>query len=109
MTEGAPRAATGTTDAQGKYRLTTFEKDDGAMIGKHTVTIAQGGATSGAGMDAENPDDAAYGAAMGAAASGKPAAAGEEGGIPVNYANPKTSGLEREVTKAGPNQFDFDL
>ena len=107
MTDGAPRAAFGTTDAEGKFRLTTFEENDGAMVGKHTVTISNAAAVGGEGMSPEDPS-AAYGEAMQAAASGTPASGGE-GGIPVKYANPKTSGLEREVTQGGPNEFDFEL
>src|SRR5262245_55739232 len=36
---GAPRPAFGTTDAAGDFQLTTFEPNDGAVIGTHVVTI----------------------------------------------------------------------
>ena len=36
---GAPRLAVGTTDEAGNYRLTTFEPNDGAIIGSHVVTV----------------------------------------------------------------------
>ena len=35
----APRTASGQTDETGHYRLTTFEPDDGAVIGEHAVTV----------------------------------------------------------------------
>lgn len=35
------RPASGVTDAHGNYRLKTFEADDGAILGKHAVTIAK--------------------------------------------------------------------
>jgi hypothetical protein len=39
LCKGAPRLATGTTDAAGNYQLTTFEPNDGAVIGNHVVTV----------------------------------------------------------------------
>ena len=33
------RVGVGSTDKDGKYRLTSFQINDGAKIGKHTVTI----------------------------------------------------------------------
>jgi hypothetical protein len=106
MAPGAPRAAIGTTNSQGKFQLTTFEENDGAVIGKHAVTISKSGADQPAGgMDAMNPSDA-YGQAMGAAASGTGA---EEGELPARYANPQSSGLEAEVTRDGTNDFTFPL
>jgi len=39
MMERAPRGATGTTDANGNYKLTTFDTNDGALVGTHKVTV----------------------------------------------------------------------
>jgi hypothetical protein len=36
---GRGRSAVGTTDAAGRYTLTTFRPGDGAILGRHTVTI----------------------------------------------------------------------
>ncbi|MCY2991580.1 MAG: hypothetical protein NTY19_27460 [Planctomycetota bacterium] len=33
------RGATGTTDAEGKFTLTTYKAGDGATVGKHYVTV----------------------------------------------------------------------
>lgn len=33
------RPATGTTDAQGRFTLTTFKSGDGAVLGEHVVTV----------------------------------------------------------------------
>jgi hypothetical protein len=33
------RTATGTIDAEGRYRLTTFKSGDGALLGRHRVTV----------------------------------------------------------------------
>jgi hypothetical protein len=38
--EGRPgRVALGITDDQGRFKLTTYVNDDGAIVGKHTVTV----------------------------------------------------------------------
>lgn len=33
------RVALGMTDKDGRFKLTTYENDDGAIVGKHTVTV----------------------------------------------------------------------
>ena len=35
------RPATGVTDAEGRYRLTTISSDDGAPLGSYSVSIAK--------------------------------------------------------------------
>lgn len=35
------RSASGVTDAEGKFRLTTYDTNDGAVIGKHKVSLSQ--------------------------------------------------------------------
>jgi hypothetical protein len=105
MAPGAPRAAIGNTDSQGRYRLTTFKPNDGAVPGTHAVTIVKM-ETSGQDISADKPG-AAYGAAMKAAATGKRPA--QAGGIPGKYSDPKLGGLTAEVKKGGPNEFTFDL
>jgi hypothetical protein len=104
----SPRVAQGITDSQGKFRLTTFENFDGAVLGEHQVTIARNKANpeiSGASVD--NPS-AAYGAGMAAAAAGNMEAISKNE-LPVKYADPSTSGLKETVTKTGPNDFTFKL
>jgi len=62
-----------------------------------------------AGMSADKPN-ADYGKAMMQAAMGtKSQGETEPGGIPAKYKDAKTSGLEKTVTKQGPNQFEFKL
>ena len=79
------RPATGTTDADGRYRLSTFAKDDGALVGRHKVTITK-----------RVPiNDQPY--------------APERSEIPANYGTAATSGLEADVAAPGPNEFEFPL
>ena len=41
--ESGERPASGTTDDNGRFRLGTFEIDDGAIVGKHHVAITARG------------------------------------------------------------------
>jgi hypothetical protein len=106
LAEGAARAGYGTTDDAGKFQLSTYGANDGAVLGSHTVTIVKPTETvTGAGMSPDDPD-AGYAAAMAQAAQGGSAV---KGVLPDKYANPNTSGLTADVTQAGPNEFTFAL
>jgi hypothetical protein len=106
MAEGAPRAAIGTTDSQGRYQLTTFKPNDGAVVGKHTVTIVGPAGTPAEAMSPTNPSAGYAKAMLGASA---PKKTEQVGGVPAKYADPKTSELRADVTKGGPKEFNFDL
>ena len=93
-------SATGKTDENGKFTLTTFEPGDGAIVGEHVVTVTYTGPESGAPENPESPE--AYGAPAEKGAAEKPP-------IPTKYANPKTSGLTFEVKAGGPNEFTIEL
>ena len=103
----SPRVAAGTTDRDGKFRLTTFENNDGAIIGEHVDTISKSQANPElAGASVENPS-AAYGKGMAAAASGNLDQI-RKLELPAKYADPATSGLKQTVQK-GSNNFEFKL
>jgi len=113
--DGGARSSHGTTGADGRFELSTFGTNDGALLGKQTVTVAKvdqpgGGATvdtkalqekgySGGGMPG-------YGQMMGVE-GGKEAEVKHE--IPAIYADRKTSTIEVEVTPDGDNEFTIDL
>jgi hypothetical protein len=104
----SPRVASGVTDAQGKFTLTTFDPGDGAIIGEHRVSIAKlQGASELSSASAADPT-AAYGSGMAAAASGKMSTL-QKNELPAKFANPTSSGLTVTVTKEGPNEFPFDI
>ena len=86
FTSAAGRAAEGTTDADGKFALTTYEPGDGAFAGSHRVTIVK--------MISTNPADP-YAAAKNA--------------LPARYASAGQSPLEVTVSATEPNEFRFDL
>lgn len=81
-------AATGNLEKDGSFRLTTFQKNDGAVAGKYQVAI-QVFPTEGAGLP---------GAEF----------AGKTPPVPLKYGSPASSGLTAEI-KAGENHLDFAL
>jgi predicted small lipoprotein YifL len=106
MAEGAARAAFGETDSQGRFQLSTYGTNDGAVVGSHTVTVSKAPDESigGAGMSPDDPDGG-YAAAMAQASQQTT----PKGALPEKYGNPNQSGLTAEVTQAGPNEFPFEL
>jgi hypothetical protein len=81
-------AATGSLEKDGSFRLTTFQKDDGAVPGTYQVAI-QVFPSEGAGLP---------GAEF----------AGKAPPLPLKYSNAASSGLTAEI-KAGENHLDFSL
>jgi hypothetical protein len=97
--------ARGTLGPDGRYRLRTFEKEDGAVLGEHRVTIEAKEVSAGGpdpkSMDEEfelfsDPD---------AESLGRPRLRWL---VPEEYADRATSGLTAEVTP-GENTIDFSL
>lgn len=95
MTEGAPRAGTGTTNANGEFQLTTFDTNDGAIVGTHKVTITQQAASA----KPMTPADLA--------ANGPPPPP-KGGNIPDKYKDIKTTPLTNTVD-AGKNDITIEL
>ncbi|NLF08182.1 MAG: hypothetical protein GX594_09415 [Pirellulaceae bacterium] len=87
------RPAMGDIQPDGTYKLTTFESGDGALLGKHRVTIEARNASKPPPM--EGPD-----------ASNAPPKV--EWLVPKKYSNADSSNLTAEV-KSGQNNIDFDL
>lgn len=73
--------AVGMTDLQGRFILRTFRPGDGAVEGKHAVTISKSSMEKGTLVNK----------------------------IPARFARVETSGLTAEVTAKTPNEFRFDL
>ena len=76
---------------KGKYRI---PKDKGLSPGKYRVAIYAGNGMSGVGNASPDPPNA-----------GKEQSVGER--VPPDY-NEKSK-LVKEVTRGGPNKFDFDI
>jgi hypothetical protein len=83
------RPATGSTDANGRFKLFTFDLNDGALLGEHVVCIRK---------YVPDPKDS------------RPA--GFKNMIPVvptRYGSLQESSLRATVTADGPNDFHFEL
>jgi hypothetical protein len=111
------QAASGTTDAQGKFQLTTFNPQDGAVVGSYAVTISKVEGASGPAVNLEGLSEAeatkkaaeAYYSSAAAKNIGNPKAKdASKDLIPAKYKDPGTSGLTADV-KAGGGEFKFDL
>jgi len=108
-TEKAPKAATGLTDAEGKFTLSMYSLNDGAMVGTHKITVTKddpNAATTG-GVSKADMDDPSKMADMmkqadEATETAKPL-------IPAGYATRSSTPLEETVTADGPNTFVIQL
>ncbi len=109
--ESGNRGAFGRTNEEGKFKLSTFGVNDGAIAGKHTVTIVKAKAVAAPAKkeaDTFSPNyeppkplteaDPAFHA--------PPAGTSE---IPAKYASVATSGLIAVVNADSPNDLKLDL
>lgn len=97
---GEGRSASGLTDAQGNFKLTTLMANDGALEGKYKVYVMK---TTTDGKTNMTPDEA-----RATLKSAKPTVLKREEGLPVKYKT-DAGGLSAEVTSSGKNDFPFDL
>lgn len=78
--------ASGETNANGEFQLSTYDENDGAPAGEYKVTIQPGSAEEGAeGEDVSTPE------------------------YLQKYSEPNATPLTATVTEAGPNEFTFEL
>jgi hypothetical protein len=98
------RPATGVTGSDGKFKLTTFNTNDGAQLGSHKVTVTKvSSGTSGTAepaiYDPENEDPSQF----------EMQDAATENAIPAIYASLASTPLRQTVSEAGPNEFAIEL
>jgi hypothetical protein len=109
--EGAPRPATGVTNAHGEFKLSMFKANDGAIVGDNKITVVK--MTPGAApAKAMTPDEMLKNpTSMTSAMRGGdgPGGGGPKSEIPEKYANNMHTPLRETVTEAGPNQFVLQL
>jgi len=93
------KSANGVTDDDGKFTLTTFKSNDGAIVGNHTATVT---IISSEEVPESIPEDYDYGAA---------GSSEEEDGIeiPAKYLSAETSPLKFEVKAGEKNQFELKI
>jgi hypothetical protein len=97
---GQERGATGITDGSGRFKLTTYDKDDGAIAGKYTVEISKTETTGGMTPDEEHE-------AINAGKEVTPAVTVNK--LPEKYSDGTKSGLTADVSAGGANDFKFEL
>lgn len=97
--DGTGKPAYGITDAQGKFKLTTFKQDDGALPGKHAVSVSKAVAV-------DPTDDGSMEAAEKRAHEPR---VEPKSAIPARYADWSKSQLEFTVSESGPNDFKIEL
>ena len=90
--EGWP--ATGVTDAQGNFTLSTLNPNDGALVGKHKVGVTQDTSASGPPPMPGSPD---Y----------DPSKV-QKAPFDSKYFSPQTSGIEKEVV-SGQNDITIEI
>jgi uncharacterized membrane protein len=107
-------AAVGTTDASGRFKLTTKNPDDVAMSGAYTVIITKTAASSGtAWTDPRSSggklssDQEKNVKDMLSKAGAKQGATQSE--LPKKYASADTSGFTANVAAGQPNDFTFAM
>ena len=93
------RPAIGVIGSDGRYTLTTFDSGDGAMLGRHRVTIKS---TRLIGGPVEKPKSILDEGRVGGGVQRV------EWLVPEKYARPELSSLTAEV-KDGRNTIDFNL
>lgn len=91
--------ASGRTDAQGKFRLTTKEPNDGAVVGHHTVAIT----------DPAEPTVESTGENTSAEAYDVPDPSKMSGKVPAIYTQALNSGLSAEIKPGSNDQLKFEL
>jgi len=98
------RSASGQIGPDGSYTLTTFDKGDGAVLGKHRVTIKSTRVTG-----PQQPKSFAEEVAQGQQKDAKPSPGGQvQWLVPAKYAAKKTTPLTADVTRDG-EPIDFDI
>lgn len=100
--------ATGITDNDGKFRLTTYDSFDGAAAGKYDVLISKVAVPQSSGQPDHDPTGKNTASSAPVHNAGEMAT--EDGGATLDpkYAQPG-NGLTAEVKASGQNVFEFKL
>jgi hypothetical protein len=102
--DGQPTAF-GTTDAEGKFTLTTYDFEDGAAAGKFKVVITK---SAPAATEAA-PEGADHDADGGGGHDGESATGVTASLVPPKYSAVDQTPLQAEVKASGENVFSFDI
>lgn len=111
--DGGPRNSYGTTNAKGEFKLSTFGMNDGALIGRHVVTVTKVDTKDQPQFAPNELASKGYGGASYEAMMGPGKVSKNEKNlkyvIPVKYSSKETSGIEVDVVKGEKNHFPLDM
>ena len=96
--------ATGRTDEDGSFSLTTYTYGDGAAEGSFKVLVSKTTVADSSGDDSGHGDDYEAG---GSHSSSQ--ASGDTQMVPPNYNSKEDTPLSVDVKKDGDNNFDFEI
>lgn len=109
--EGAPRPAAGITDSDGKFSLSMFDPNDGAMVGENVITVSKAAAvapTSSDDMSAMLNDPTKRTMMMEKQNDKNKTKEDVKPEVPVKYGDRKTTPLKETVAASG-NEFLLQL
>ena len=117
MVKDCPRVSSGVTNDKGEYELTTFNTNDGAIVGENLVAIqeiSKAAASTVSGLDPEamkqgKTDYKGPSPDMEKTFKAKAKSQNSDATIPPKYGNHQQSGLKRTVVPGEKNNFSFDL
>jgi len=98
------RSAGGATDANGKFKATTLDDNDGIMPGEYVVTITKMAETREGGPEVGDPTDSRTNRGRHV-----PETITQTHLIPQVYANRETSGLSATISSKGSKDLLFEL
>ena len=102
------QSASGQTDAEGKYSLTTVDTGDGALAGDYQVAILKSLVEEdNLPKEVDMDDEAAMDAIYGSLDTSKDVQT--ESIVAKKWTSPGTSGLEASVKEGGENNFEFKV
>ncbi|MBX3443795.1 MAG: carboxypeptidase regulatory-like domain-containing protein [Planctomyces sp.] len=107
----AGRAAEGVTDAEGKFKLSMFDFNDGAVPGENKVTVAKADAATAVNTSSSPgtvPDPTELMKSYQQNLKGNKVQSAKSA-LPEKYRSSETTPLTETVTESGPNQFVIQL
>ena len=105
--DAAPRAASGVTDPEGKFSLSMFSPNDGAIPGDNVITVTK--IEGGEVIPSASPEEMLNNpSAMASGYQTKMDDGGPKSAVPAKYAKKNTSPLKENVSEEN-NQFVLQL
>ena len=105
---GGPRNSNGTTNEKGEFKVSTFGVHDGALVGRHAITVTKVDTSAQAKVDPkEGYMGKGYDAMMSPEAMKKNSKPKQI--LPTKYSTKESSGIEVDVVKGQNNNFPLNL